>query len=306
MGIYLFAASSLLAAPPEVWREIEQLHNQIADVSFIFEGEHGPHDGTNWIGATTAFTGRGGAHKDSVFSVERHVATEFGVYKNSTSIRRGGKMMSRTIRPDPRSVPQQSVRAAKSEYAYAIQHLDQYIFLYRVPWFRLLPGHILDSIHDEGEHEVDGRKCRLLRFTHDNVFMELFWFDLERGGNVLRVEEFVKDKLFIVLHSVKLEQIRDSNGKQHWFPVAGLRDRFGKSDTNNQDWIARNKVTHRTVYRIVPESIKLNTGKSSRDYELKLTRDSHVIDEDKMDLQQFPKSGCDSIQLPAIGGGVWP
>lgn len=120
------------------------------------------------------------------------------------------------------------------------------------------------SYHYEflGWESIEGHRCLKVRlnFIPDDpkpkseADYRIFWIDLERGGNALKVELHSTKGLISRCDGIKLESF-SVGGKTHWIPIGGQRSMFPRSPTE----FSQTPVT-RESYEVVSGSVIINQG----------------------------------------------
>jgi len=97
----------------------------------------------------------------------------------------------------------------------------------------LLNGYAYDCL---GWEEVDGVSCLKVKFangprTNGRPGEEmLYWLDMNRGGNPLRLDYSNQGRLWARTDGIKLAQISSRDDEAFWFPVAGVFSSFLTGD----------------------------------------------------------------------------
>jgi hypothetical protein len=118
----------------------------------------------------------------------------------------------------------------------------------------------LYGYESRGWEEIDGHNCLRIRLFLNKIlagakpgqrYYELFWIDMERGGQVLKHEVRKGDDTLVRrIDKIELELMTAEDGMSLWIPVAG------ESNTFSSD----GKVSSRETYRVVQGTVLLNQG----------------------------------------------
>lgn len=255
MSVFYFVWLTILANDPGVLLStIETLHAGLHDSSFVFEGEielsstkkpiPSPED-------TIPFNGKGKYHSDGHVWVE-FLDSESGLDRQKfISVSLGSDCRLKLASKDIKSIPTQKTMN------WSWQLIDgeiTWLPMFAVVKFRLMPEAVRRSLHYEGQQNIEGRNCEVLSYTSPTR-RNRFWLDMSRGANFVRSEEWRKEKLLFVYHSIQLQELPDTKGNLHWFVIGGIRDAFPAAHFEE---IKTERA--RTHVRILRETVKLNTG----------------------------------------------
>ncbi len=131
------------------------------------------------------------------------------------------------------------------------------------PWhfdvFPWLVSLLSDSGHYEyefvGWEDLGGRRCLAVRLQDlAKVYINEFWIDLERHGNVLRFDEVVRGKRISQAIDVDLVQVSDARGEIFWLPTRGRYVCF-------QDlWTLLDEPVTEETFGIIQGTLLINRG----------------------------------------------
>lgn len=288
-----FVLAAAIVADESLWASIKARHDTFQDVELLYEGEQVDIDrGVERLGSP--FTGRGGYHRAGVFFRERHIADERGITKDWRSARRNGLSRWREHDANPRIPPAQWID--KTSWGSVFDYMNQFVYLWPIPVFDFFSDTVLATKRHVGSELIEGRAAQAFELREGNYVWH-FWFDLERDGNVVRVEEFEGPERTLVYrtHAIRLVQFTDRRGHRVWFPTSGLRDVFWKSAARRGEVIYSSSPTTRFKYRIVGDSLRLNVGKPPEQFEVPFDNRYGFLDRRTLPSQEKP------AQAPTLG-----
>ncbi len=129
----------------------------------------------------------------------------------------------------------------------------------------LFPTWLLEFAYDLVEHEVvvegwdavDGRNCLRVRADLSTTPSDkgrdsrLYWIDLERSAQVLKVEYYQHGQLIFRNDQIRLQEVVSDDGPHYWLPVNSRAQWFILGDISSQPFYER-------VNSVVAGSAKLN------------------------------------------------
>ena len=122
----------------------------------------------------------------------------------------------------------------------------------------------------KGWEDLDGSKC--LVFEADSTPSASpaarntvrFWVDMQRGGNPLKVQEFIGGSLLTERRDIKLLRWKTRDGKAVWFPIGATVESFKWGND-----FYKEPVIRETIY-VVDGSIQINKGLRDSDFSVAL------------------------------------
>lgn len=269
----IFILASLVAAsqappasvgPDAFVNLMRGLHEQVHDVSFIYEGE--------WElvrrGAPEENKKRLQQRYQGSYAFRADGSTYLDLYLRSgpeSRLSRSRRAIFRDKAEVLSFVPEIRFRSpieVRPKNYYALEeHSPQQLLFY---WFfqSMTDARSLEY-EFQGWETIDGRKCAKVKLdivprqsgSPQDMPAYVFWVDLERGGHPLRV-----DKLFSPPHvdsrtRIKLEQFRLPDGKPVWFPISAVLDTF-VIDTGKYSA----EPIIRETYDVVRRTLRFNQG----------------------------------------------
>lgn len=268
--IYCHLACLLLVGPPDSWEMVRHLHQQLRDATFIYETDmvipdpKFPKDGAKH--SIRYISGTGKVHQDGVYYFEYQSSTKTGDTLHKFSIERDGESREFHGLAKPRSTPSQYV--GKTGLGL-IANSFSFGYVWPVGMLAGAAKSVLATAEDLGETRINDRPCRTFRLSPATKMQLELTFDLERNGQVVDYKMLLDNELRFRVHSYEFANVRGQDGKHYWFPVECSRDVYVMSAPKEKKLISLKKpVQPPTKYRILPESIQLNTG---------LSRDSLVL-----------------------------
>ncbi|MGO9464970.1 MAG: hypothetical protein ACLQIB_08020 [Isosphaeraceae bacterium] len=139
-----------------------------------------------------------------------------------------------------------------------------------------------------GIRDLDSRKCVVVRFWHTEdpaapkgkLISDVFWIDLERGGNVLRYEQRWGKDLAKVNTGIRLELFRAPSGRTVWLPVCGQSEGHLSVDKSNlRKRIFTTEPVYIARYDLIPVSLRLEQGLKDDRFSVKAKSGDVVTDE---------------------------
>ena len=127
-------------------------------------------------------------------------------------------------------------------------------------WRRLIDRPSVEGYEFEGWEDIDGHRCLRASFSAmrsrglSPTSVRRFWFDLQRGGHVLKYESVHGDKVGSRAYNIELAQFSLPGGQQVWFPVRGV------FDTHTWKGEIVSEPTLRETYTVVAGSLVFNQG----------------------------------------------
>ncbi len=140
----------------------------------------------------------------------------------------------------------------------------------------------------EGMHQLDGRECARVRFrrgsnsggSNNSGVSDVFWIDLERGGQVLQHEYRWGNDLVEITRGIKLEWHQAASGRGIWLPVTGKCEGHLAIDLKNPE---RPSFPSEPVYvqsfEFLPSSLRLEQGLTD-DYFTAKARPGDIVSDD--------------------------
>ena len=192
-----------------------------------------------------------------------------GPLRRRRSILRGSRLESQDIHPDGRT-PTDFVVLGKG--SLGSQSVDGSPLRYIASWRWVndfAPG--ADCIVLKGYESVDGHRCAVAevdltpKVAVGRKTIETSWIDLERGGNVLKLEHVRRGRLAFRLGGVQLSRVETPDGNSVWFPISGVFETFLKG----LDYV--DSPVFREEYALVQGTLRINQGLPDSRFSLKWT-----------------------------------
>lgn len=116
-----------------------------------------------------------------------------------------------------------------------------------------------------GWEDVDGHRCFKVKLNwtpNSNTWHRIFWIDLERGAQPIKVEDYVENGMGYRLDRVLLRSFDVSDGQKAWLPISGVIEGFDWKGTVHTEPVTR------TTMKVLDGSVQLNRGISDATFEV--------------------------------------
>ena len=148
---------------------------------------------------------------------------------------------------------------ASNEFAGSLNRPDSpYRFFFHW-YFQALTETYASKVRVRNWDVVDGHRCLVV----DGGQWNRFWIDLERGGNVLKAEDYTMnyEHLRSRAHGIKLKKYQ-SGDKDIWLPIGGTHDSFKWGSAYHAEPI------YRETYVVVDGTVVLGAGLGNRHFSM--------------------------------------
>jgi hypothetical protein len=220
-------------------RAIRGLHEEIQDLSLVFEGVHqfvGPPDLLAGVdgGADSwkwSFQGNLLFRKDGATLLDnytRRIAPELTLVHRIESLL-NGRYEVISLNPDQK-LTRAPVESFPSDNPAVLNKPESPFRIIYIWYFRSLSDDEAAHFEHQGWEDVVGARCLKLRWVTDPAQsagrIETYWIDLERSGHPLKVEWHDGPNLLLRTHEIELKSFPSTSGKSIWLPVSGITDTF--------------------------------------------------------------------------------
>lgn len=283
--LILYMEVNAVSGPPDFLQVARQLQRKVMDAEFVYETDaiH-PDNSKSWgdtNGKVIFLSAKGRFHTGGVAYFEYERDTGSGIMSFQRSIRREGETRQLTISKKPRSIPVQVTR--RTDYG-TIGFPMSFYHIWPAAMLVALPDSIWDEATHIGEKVIDGRACQVVKFSPFSGYDYHYAFDLARDGQIAEIEDYQDNKLRMRVHSYEFAEIADTKRNRYWIPVACKSDRYVTLEGKPEKFVYHSKPTTKpTAYRILPATVKLNTGLSPDKLEVRFDARSRVVTQQEID-----------------------
>jgi len=260
---------------PQVVRAILGRQEGIHDLTLVFEGGFdfvgpekliAPRKGN--VGAT--YQGTYGYRSDGSVLLETYnrsfLQPDSPLYIERQAVLRG-QLESQTLNPDLRKGHRQIMTSRGSAGSLDMQGSASRIVLH---WYfqKLATQQPPPAIMELAWEAVDGHQCLRFRVdsapgsVNDRKVTLRFWVDLERGGNPLRIEWLIGEKLILRTSGIRLQEFPSGGGGGAWLATSGTTEIFRWGEEFYDVPIFRE------TYKVLDGSVRINPGLSDRAFRL--------------------------------------
>lgn len=260
--INLYIGLTLFAGSPNSWEIVRHMHSQIRDAEFIYEVDTVIPDPKNLNNgkkySLRYLSGIGKAHFDGICYFEYQLSSKTGDTVHKFSIERDGEIREIHGVKKKRSIPSQFVGSSGSGL---FGQPNSFGYIWPVGMLAGASRSVLETAEDLGETRINGRLCRTFKIVTSSHVEVQYSFDLQRNGHVVDLKMIHNGNLRHKIDSYEFTEILGQNGKKYWFPVECAWHVFARIPQDNMKVIpVRTPIYPPTKYRILPATIKLNTG----------------------------------------------
>jgi hypothetical protein len=271
--IGLISALALSAQEPldqaQFFRTISGLMSPIEDCAFIYEGEHryvGPADHiVAKLAQTNSFQGSAAFRSDGAAFLDKYTRM---IRKTNTELRRDtlallGDLTEKIARaPDQKKIkPQVTILKRAEPLSFWISGSPfQMLYL----WYpRAFGDHPQLGFQFRGYERLNGSRtaqidANWLPGASEKINGHTYrWFDLERGGHLVKVESIREGRL-ISRTLIELRQVADERGANLWFPMKSNQEFYAFA--TEREVTATDAPMYRESIIIVPSSLVINSG----------------------------------------------
>jgi hypothetical protein len=143
--------------------------------------------------------------------------------------------------------------------------------------------------HYEGTRDLNGKPCLVVRIREtddpkapdDVTLTNRFWIDLERGGHVVRHEQWIGGKRLQATLNIRLDEFCAPSGKRVWLPVFGQFESYVTSNPNvrNSPIVYTNDPVVSETYDLLEYTLRLERGLKDGDFSVKAKPGDVVSDQ---------------------------